>query len=97
MSYEVFLSNRGNPDRGQDPDEPVYGTPYDHWVACDTIEDAQIAAEAYRDDHHLGGGNWGEASVRDLATGDIVGHISYNGRFWPEDGSDHLEAPSPRT
>jgi hypothetical protein len=96
MKYEVFLSNRGNPDRDQNPFQPLYGTGSDEWVSCDSIEHAQQLAEEYRDDNGLGGGNWGDANVRDVETAEIVGHISYNGRFWPADGSEHVEAPVAR-
>lgn len=96
MSYEVFLSNHGNVDRDQDPYHPLYGTESGIWVPCDSIEEAQRIAEQYRDDNGLGGGNWGETNVRDVETGEVLGHISYNGRFWPADGSDHVEAPASR-
>ncbi|WP_327210262.1 hypothetical protein [Rhizobium leguminosarum] len=96
MPYEVFLSNRGNPDRYQDSDHPLPGTESDYWVSCATIEEAQHVACEYRDDNHLGSGNMGLGSdVRDAETQEIVGRVSYNGRFRPEDGSDLEEAPPP--
>ena len=96
MPYEVHLSNYGNIDHDENPYLPLSGTESGIWVPCDSIEQAQRIAEEYRDDNDLGSGNWADPQVREVETGEVVGRISYNGRFWPADGSDHVEAPTAR-
>lgn len=91
MALKVYLSNVGNPDRFQDPDRPLPGTRSGYWVEVADIESASKACRDYIDENDLGGGNWPRAEVRDLATDEVLGHISYNGRFWEEE----LGAPAP--
>ena len=81
--YRVLLANRGNPDHGQDPDAPVYGTPADHFISADSLEQAAVKVREYIDENDLGGGNWVGGDV--FLRGQRQGRISYNGRFWPQD------------
>lgn len=91
MTLKVLLSNAGNPDRRQDPDRPLPGTRSGYWVEVADIEAASKACRDYIAENDLGGGNWPHAEVRDVQTDQLLGHISYNGRFWDEEPS----APAP--
>jgi hypothetical protein len=91
MSVKVLLSNVGNPDRRQDSDRPLPGTRSGYWVEVADIEEASRACRDYIAANDLGGGNWPHAEVRVLETDEVLGHISYNGRFWEKEPS----APAP--
>lgn len=82
---EVLLSNCGNIDRDQDPERPVYGTQSGYWAKVQSLEAASRACQEYIEGYGLGGGNWSGGAVRDAATKELVGRISYNGRIWPAD------------
>jgi hypothetical protein len=73
--YTMRLRSVGNPDFGQyapvsDP-EVVTGS---------TLVELRAAAQAYIDKWDLGGGNWISPVVKQGSK--IVGHFSYNLRFW---------------
>lgn len=89
MELEVFLSNRGNPDRSQHPDHPLPGTKSDYWVKARSPEQASNIARRYIEANNLGGGNFPHAIVREAASQNVIGEVSYNGRFWPKE-----EAPA---
>jgi hypothetical protein len=82
MSYKVFLSNVGNPDFRQDAESSLPGTNSGYWAEAESLEDASRLCRDYIARFDLGGGNWNGGEVRDLASDQKVGHISYNGRFW---------------
>ena len=97
---QVLLSNRGNPDFGQDPNRPVYGTPNDKWAPAESIESASALCRAYIAEHDLGGGNWTGGVV--VQTGGnvakgvaVAGLIAYNGRFFPVDEPHGYGKPTP--
>jgi hypothetical protein len=73
--YRMQLSSVGNPDFGQyaPVSEP-------EWAFGDTLGEMRKAAEAYRSKWELGGGNWTVPVV--LEGEKVVGHFSYNMRFW---------------
>jgi hypothetical protein len=81
MSVKVFLSNVGNPDFHQNSDRPLSGTKSGFWVAVEDVRKASDVCQRYIADNDLGGGNWPHAEVRDVDTDELLGHISYNGRF----------------
>lgn len=80
MTYSVILSAHGNPDHYQSPYERVAPVSAAH---CESIEECQAAVAAYIEKYDLGGGNWTGGDV--YRYGEVVGRISYNGRFWPVD------------
>jgi hypothetical protein len=84
MKLNVQLSNVGNPDHRQDSSRALPGTTTG-WKAVDSVEAAQAAVRAYISENDLGGGNWTGGDVKDVETGEVIGSISYNGRFWPAD------------
>jgi len=89
--YRIVLRSVGNPDFGQDPDQPMSPTKV---VMVDSLRAASEAARAYIERHHLGSGNF--PSSRVVRDGRVVARISYNGRIWlpPEgDGGSWREAP----
>lgn len=92
-SFEVFLANCGNIDRGQDPDRPLYATKSGYWKPVDSLENASRACRDYIESYDLGGGNWIGGAVRDAGTKEEVAKISYNGRIWPVE--DESSAPKP--
>ena len=82
MAVKVLLANSGNPDFRQDSKRPLPGTRSGYWVEVADIEAASKVCRDYIAENDLGGGNWPNAEVRDCATDEVIGHISYNGRFW---------------
>ena len=94
--YRIVLQSVGNPDFGQDPDQPMSPPEI---VIVDTLRAASEAARAYIQRHHLGSGNF--PSPRVVKDGRVVARISYNGRIWlppdgacdPSDGGPWREAP----
>lgn len=94
--YEVHLANVGNPDRGQDPTQPVYGTESGIWKPVGSLREASQACRNYIEDNELGGGNWSGGKVRRVSDGEVVAEISYNGRAWtpkPEGGNWQDQQP----
>lgn len=81
--FEVYLSNYGNSDKGQNHTRPLPGTKSGFWVDCESTEHAGQVVRAYIEANGLGGGNWPHGDVRNSASKEVVGYISYNGRFWP--------------
>lgn len=81
--FIVVLSNKGNPDHGQNPRSAVYGTTCSKQKAA-TIAEASRLALNYIRDNSLGMGNWvGTAgNIIDGDTKKVVAQLSYNGRAW---------------
>ena len=80
MKYKVILSAHGNIDHGENPYKPLFP---EKEVQADSIEECQKIVRNFIDETDIGGGNWTGGKVYDLRTGEKVGYISYNGRFWP--------------
>ena len=78
--FLVQLESAGNVDFEEDPDV-AYSRPM--MLGVESLEEASIAAQRYRDAYGLGGGNWIPAKIIDTATGDVVAEVSYNGKVWP--------------
>lgn len=80
----VLLRSVGNPDHGQNPDEPLYGVP-SGWVRVYALEEASNVVSAYIEEYDLGGGNWNGGYVfESLDLENQIAYISYNGRIWTE-------------
>lgn len=77
----LTLDSRGNPDFGQNPDQPVFGVPGGS-MPVSSLREASRRAREYIEQHDLGGGNWTGGDVLDRRTGQLVAHVSYNGRVW---------------
>lgn len=83
--YRVMLSSCGNPDFGQYA--PISNPSA---VDGDTLAELRKACKDYQEFWNLGGGNWDNGRVIENATGKLMGHFSYNLRFWAGDvGSWH--------
>lgn len=85
MKYSVTLSAHGNPDHYESPYEEVAAGGVAH---AESIEECQQIVREYIDKHALGGGNWTGGDV--YLHGEVIGRISYNGRYWPV-GSDYFK------
>jgi len=74
----VTLESVGNPDYNQ------YGVliPLQE-VEVDSIEAASAACRSFITENDLGSGNWGPNAGVVREDGEMLGQISYNGRFWP--------------
>lgn len=74
-TFRIRLRSVGNPDFGQyAPLSPP------RVVTAPHLRDLRKAVEKYITEWDLGGGNWPRCPVsRD---GKVVGHFSYNRRFW---------------
>ncbi len=81
--YALWLATCGNPDMGQNPYGPHWGSQPDQFLFLPSLEAAGPAARAFIEDNGLGGGNWHGGHVFDVS-GRLVGRVSYNGRYWPE-------------
>jgi hypothetical protein len=72
---EMTLRSVGNPDFGQyAPLSPKLN------VTVATLDEAKAAAQAYIDEHDLGGGNFVDPKL--VEDGKLIGYLSYNMRFW---------------
>ena len=83
MNYAVLLTTCGNPDRGQNPYEALWGVPT-QIVYASSIEECQDIVRNYIDKYDFGGSNWAGGEVYD-SMGNVIGNISYNGRYWPKE------------
>lgn len=84
----LLLAARGNPDHGQDPEQPPFGVPGDRLLDCsdgwNPAEPGHVASRHVRefiDQYGLGGGNWVGGDVWE--NGKHIGSVAYNGRFIP--------------
>jgi hypothetical protein len=75
--YRVLLASCGNPDYQQYA--PICEA---RAVDAETIAGCRKACESYIKKNGLGGGDWDGGEVIDNRTGKLVGHFSYNLRFW---------------
>ena len=81
--YVMILRSLGNPDFNEDPTEAMSAP---RAVKAETLAAMVQAAEDYRDQNALGGGNWVTPVV--MENGRAVATISYNGRVWAMDDSE---------
>lgn len=88
MNYSVLLESCGNIDHSQNPNKALDGVPTQRVVAS-SIEECQSLVKEYIDKYNLGGGNWAGGEVRDML-GNVIGQISYNGRYWTKEEWDKL-------
>jgi len=74
----VTLESVGNPDHGQ------HGVliPLQE-IEVDDVDVARAACRSFIVKNDLGSGNWGVNAGVVRADGEMIGQISYNGRFWP--------------
>ncbi len=91
----VRLSNRGNPDFGQDSSRPLPGTLDGGWMAVPDFQTASELCQAYIAGEQLGGGNWTGGEIRRTTKAGgvgkvVLGHVSYNGRVWSADGDTEI-------
>ena len=56
-NYTVTLTSVGNPDHGQDPNRPMYGTP-SKVKRVKSLAEASLACGVYIEDNELGAGKW---------------------------------------
>jgi hypothetical protein len=77
----VELSNRGNPDRAEDPLRPLPGVPCPGWVEVDSMAEASRRCRDYIEEHALGAGHWTGGRIRNEA-GKMLAYVSYNGKVW---------------
>ena len=80
--YTVTLSSEGNPDFGQNPNQPLWGCEPNQSKQVDTIEEASKACQQFIHNNDLGAGNWSGGQLMDNQLGKQIGQISYNGRVW---------------
>lgn len=81
LVYSVLLQSRGNPDFGEDPNDEL--SP-ELVVRVDTFASASLRCIEYITVWKLGSGNWTGGRVTD-ENGNVIAHVSYNGRVWTPD------------
>lgn len=86
FKYVVTLKAVGNPDHGESPAR-LPGVPQ-KTVGVDSFEAAQERCREYIQNFALGAGNWAGGQVylntgKGSVSGEVLAHISYNGRLWP--------------
>lgn len=88
--YKVTLSACGNIDHFENPyNNIVHGIKIkSNVVECNSIEECQKVVRKYIEDNLLGGSNWTGGKV--FKDNELIGRISYNGRFW-ENGSEYCK------
>ncbi len=83
----VLLESCGNPDMGQNPDEPLYGREEGGWLKVSSLEEAAHACREFIDRNGLGCSQWAGGEIRQVQAGEtianssIVAKVSYNGRI----------------
>jgi len=78
--YIVKLSAHGNIDHAQGPSAEIADPKF---AKVETFDAALKVAYDYIQENCLGAGNWTGGFVYLESTGDCIGWISYNNRFWP--------------
>jgi len=81
MAYTVFLESRGNIDRGQDPNVPVFGVS-DESMTVYSFEEASEACRSYAREHGLGQGSFTGGRVVD-GKGRDVAQVFVSGVVFP--------------
>ena len=76
----------GNPDKGQDPNQPPFGVERFHEIKAARIEIIRILMEELQLENNLGGGNWKEAVL--YRDDEKIGRVSWNGRVWDEQNKE---------
>lgn len=79
MKYEVKLIAHGNCDRVENPHKKICPS---EAFRGNTIEEMQKAVREFITRNNLGAGNICMVDVMDLDKNEVVGQISYNGRYW---------------
>jgi len=79
QTIHVLLAARGNPDKGQNPNQVPYGAPADTLAAVTTMQQAAAAVRAYIESTEIGGGNWVGGDV--WLEGVHQGHYAFNANF----------------
>lgn len=87
--FQMLLESVGNPDHGQYA--PVSNP---KWVAGNTLKEMRKRAHNYQRHWELGGGNWTNPEVLQGKT--VVGHFSYNLRFWDGSGDRRTRKDEPK-
>lgn len=91
---EVILRHDPNPDIPGYWSPPVEdGRP--RTVAVASMEEASRVCREYIESNELGGGNWTGGDVID--GGETIATISYNGRIWLPDGTEHVPQAKARS
>lgn len=81
MKYFVELESVGNPDFGQNPNQPLWGCQPNEKRQVSSIQEASDACVKFIEDNELGAGNWAGGKTTD-ERGVTVATISYNGIAW---------------
>lgn len=82
--YKVELSNRGNINHGQNPEQPIYGTKSDFFIDIEHPIDASIVVRQYISNYDLGASEFTGGDVFHNDT--KIGYVSYNGKLWNCEG-----------
>jgi len=82
---KVKLAAKPNPDFD---DRSLQGTIeiQERWFEIGTLREASVICRRFIEINDLGGGNWTGGDVKDDA-GNVIAHISYNGRVWEDWGT----------
>jgi hypothetical protein len=78
----------GNPDRGQDPDQPPFGAKRNTTIRAASIDIIRLSVEEFQTKNNLGGGNWKNAIL--YRDDEEIGRMSWNGRVWDKAGKEIL-------
>jgi len=77
--YKITVRTVGNPDRGQDPDMPLYGVE-PQTISAKTMKDLRDAVWDWQIDNAIGAGNWIDMPVYE--NNHCIGLMSFNGKIW---------------
>ena len=79
----VLLQSCGNPDMGQNPDEPLYGCEEGRWLRVESLEEAAKECRAFIERNGLGASQWAGGEIRRAQQDDsfIEAKVRYSGRI----------------
>lgn len=83
--YTAIVTLCGNPDHGQDPDQPPPGRPRHYVINHHELIELKADLVNWRR-HDLGGGNWKGCAL--LKDGQHIGRLSWNLRTWGHNGEE---------
>lgn len=84
--FKVTVKAIGNPDKGQDPNRPLYGVEPQTFI-MQSIADLRDAVWDWQIDNDIGSGNWLDSPV--YKEDQYIGLMSYNGRIWAKEGEEY--------
>lgn len=75
---KLTLSSAGNPDHGQNPFQPVFGSEDNYTTTVSSFVEATKECLAFIQRNNLGGGNWSGGEIFNNEN-NLIARVAYNG------------------